>query len=259
MKTSRSVELRRQGIVEWVGTHGLTQVDELAERFNTSQVTVRKDLTALASAGKLIRQFGGAAPLPTHNLPTHCESETSAALAAIGKAAAQRIVDGCRVVLDCGSTTAALLPYLQDKQHLVVMTNSLQASNFLTKAPNNPNVLMTGGTWDPNSQSFQGLMAEKMVAEYSFDIAIVGAAGIDVGRGTTTFNELTGLTNVMADSASDVVVVAASNKLKHKMPNLELGWKKISTLVTDSGISHQDKIQIEQQGVSVVVAALGGE
>lgn len=259
MKTSRSVEQRRQSIVEWVAAHGLTQVDELATQFKTSQVTVRKDLSALADAGKLIRQFGGAAPLPRQSPSSNLEAEVSEALASIGQAAAARISDGCRVVLDCGTTTSAVLPYLQDKQHIVVMTNSLLASNYLTKAPNKPNVLMTGGTWDPNSQSFQGLMAEKMVREYSFDIAIIGAAGIDVSRGTTTFNELTGLTNVMADAANEVVVVAASNKLKHKMPNLELGWNKISTLVTDSGICDQDKTQIEQQGVTVIVAALGGE
>jgi DeoR/GlpR family transcriptional regulator of sugar metabolism len=43
------------------------------------------------------------------------------------------------------------------------------------------------------------------------------------------------------------------------MPNLELGWENISTLVTDNGISDEDKYLIEQQGVTVLVAAQNGE
>ena len=121
------------------------------------------------------------------------------------------------------------------------------------------NILMTGGTWDSASRSFQGAMAEQLVSAYSFDMAFIGAAGIDVSRGTTTFNELTGLTRAMARAAHEVVVMATSNKLSNKMPNLELGWENISTLVTDNGISDEDKYLIEQQGVTVLVAAQNGE
>ncbi len=102
-------------------------------------------------------------------------------------------------------------------------------------------------------------MAEQLVSAYSFDLAFIGAAGIDVDRGTTTFNELTGVTRAMAAAASKVVVMASSKKLTHKMPNLELGWNTISVLITDDGISEQDKQRIENQGVAVIVAALNGE
>ena len=57
-------------------------------------------------------------------------------------------------------------------------------------------------------------MAEQLVGAYSFDIAFIGAAGIDVTRGTT-FNELIGVTRAMAVAASKVVIVASSKKLTH--------------------------------------------
>ena len=98
-----------------------------------------------------------------------------------------------------------------------------------------------------------------VVSAYSFDIAFIGAAGIDVERGTTTFNELTGVTRAMANAASKVVVVASAKKLLHKMPNLELGWNKISVLITDNTISDSDKTNIENKGVTVIVATLNGE
>ncbi|MDO6566946.1 DeoR family transcriptional regulator [Alteromonas sp. 1_MG-2023] len=259
MKTSRSVDQRRAGIVKWVNTHGYAQVELLAAQFNTSEVTIRKDLTALADEKKLIRQFGGAAPIPQSNVETNVVNLPSSIKQSIGKLAASRIQQGSKIALDCGSTTAALLPCLRDIPNLVVMTNALDAASQLTKSNNEPTILMTGGTWDPASRSFQGAMAEQLVSAYSFDMAFIGAAGIDVSRGTTTFNELTGLTRAMARAAHEVVVMATSNKLSNKMPNLELGWNNISTLVTDNGISDEDKYLIEQQGVTVLVAAQNGE
>jgi len=259
VKTSRSVEQRRDGIVKWVNAHGYAPVELLSAQFSTSEVTIRKDLAALADAGMLIRQFGGAAPLPLSQSDATLVNASSALKQNMGKLAASLVQQGAKIALDCGSTTSALLPSLNDVPNLVIMTNALDAASHLTKSPGEPTILMTGGTWDPSSRSFQGAMAEQLVSAYSFDIAFIGAAGIDVNRGTTTFNELTGLTRAMARAAKEVVVMATSEKLSHKMPNLELGWESISTLVTDSGISDNDKYQIEQQGVTVLVAAQNGE
>lgn len=258
MKSSRSVQQRRAAIVAWVNTHGHAQVETLATQFNTSEVTIRKDLSALADAGKLLRKFGGAASISYSN-PNECTTRLSSIKREIGKLAALQVSPASRIVIDCGTTTAAILPFLNDIPDLVIMTNSLDAASQLTKSNNEPTVLMTGGTWDPSSRSFQGAMAEQLVSAYSFDIAFIGAAGIDIHRGTTTFNELTGLTRTMANVASKVVVMATSKKLTHKMPNLELAWENISVLVTDSGINDEDKQRIEQQGVTVLVGAQNGE
>ncbi|WP_334065167.1 DeoR/GlpR family DNA-binding transcription regulator [Alteromonas genovensis] len=282
MKSSHSVDERRKRIVEWVNDNGHTRVETLASQFNASEVTIRKDLTALAAQGALIRQFGGAVPaassrtannnsaemssvtsttsLPSTSFKTEASSLASSELSnAIGQCAANLVTPGSKLVIDCGSTTSAILPYLSTLDDLVVMTNTLSTANYLTQCDTEPTVLMAGGTWDALSQSFQGSMAEQLVSAYSFDIAFIGAAGIDVERGTTTFNELTGVTRAMANAASKVVVMASAKKLLHKMPNLELGWNKISVLITDDTISDSDKTNIENKGVTVIVATLNGE
>lgn len=269
MKSSKSVEQRRQQIVAWVKEHGHSQVEDLAVRFATSEVTIRKDLAALSQQGLLIRQFGGAVPVPSIasdtlssqaiTNETYPIQTTSPIIKAIGQCAAGLVKPGNKTVIDCGSTTASVLPYLSDIDDLVVMANTLSTANYLTQSAKEPTVLMVGGTWDVQSQSFQGAMAEQLVNAYSFDIAFIGAAGIDVNRGTTTFNELIGVTRAMAKAATKVVVLASSKKLTHKMPNLELSWKNISVLITDEGISEQDKLNIENQGVTVLIAAPSGE
>ncbi|TMO46844.1 XRE family transcriptional regulator, partial [Pseudoalteromonas ruthenica] len=71
---------------------------------------------------------------------------------------------------------------------LVVMTNAINVANRLLSLENEPTLLMTGGTWDPHSESFQGQVAENVLRSYDFDQLFIGADGIDIDRGTTTFN-----------------------------------------------------------------------
>jgi len=84
----------------------------------------------------------------------------------------------------------------------------------------------------------------------------IGADGIDIARGTTTFNELIGLSRVMAEVSREVVVMVESDKIGRKIPNMELPWSNISTLVTDDGLSAEAKEQIEHQGVQVICASV---
>jgi DeoR/GlpR family transcriptional regulator of sugar metabolism len=114
---------------------------------------------------------------------------------------------------------------------------------------------MTGGTWDGQSHSFQGQMAENMLRAYNFDQAFLGAAGLDIGRGSTTFNELTSLSRTMAEVSKQVIVLAESEKLERKIPNVELSWSQISILVTDDGFDKDARRQIEKQGVTVMCAS----
>ncbi|MCU7553448.1 DeoR family transcriptional regulator [Alteromonas sp. ASW11-19] len=254
MKVS-SAAARRQAIVDKVNQSGFVAVDALAASFATSEVTIRKDLTVLAEQGAVVRQLGGAAPVPQVGTASPAPVDAKQHL---GEAAAALVAPHQKLVVDCGTTVFSVVPQLARHAGLIVMTNSLAVANVLTDSEAEPTVLMTGGTWDAHSQSFQGAMAEQLVSAYSFDIAFIGASGIDVARGTTTFNELTGLTRAMADAADKVVVMAESSKLRNKMPNVELAWDRVSVLISDDGLPDADRQRIEQQGVDVIIAAPKG-
>lgn len=249
----RNTQQRRRTIIERLNARGEVAVDELAKLFSTSEVTIRKDLAELENNGLLLRRFGGAIPLPVESSELSCE-KISARKQAIGALAASLIKDHNRIIVDGGSTTSALLPHLASKLGLVVMTNSLHVANILLEGENEPQLLMSGGTWDAQSHSFQGQMAEQMLRAYNFDQAFLGAAGLDTDRGSTTFNELTSLSRVMSQVSAQVVVMAESEKLQRKIPNVELPWSAISILVTDSGIDADAKHKIEQHGVKVLCA-----
>ncbi len=250
----RNTQQRRRAIIDMLDAAGELSVEALAQHFGTSEVTVRKDLAALEDNGLLLRRYGGAVPVPQELIADPSAEKVSERKKALAVAAAELIRDHNRVIIDSGSTTAALLPELSHKQGLVVMTNSLNIANALRELENEPTLLMTGGTWDPQSEGFQGQLAEQVLRSYNFDQLFIGADGLDLERGTTTFNELYSLSQVMAEVAREVVVMAESEKLGRKIHNLELPWERIAYLVTDTGFPDQAVIELERHGVKVIRA-----
>ena len=88
------------------------------------------------------------------------------------------------------------------------------------------------------------------------DMLFIGADGIDLDRGTTTFNELLGLSRVMAEVAREVVVMVESDKIGRKIPNLELPWSSVHTLITDDRLPLEARDQIQARGITLICAAI---
>lgn len=250
----RNTQQRRRAIIDTLTARGEVTVEALAQQFATSEVTIRKDLAALEASGLLLRRYGGAVPVPRELMNDGGAGRISERKQALAQAAAELIGDHNRIIIDSGTTTAALLPELSSRQGLVVMTNSLHIANALRELENEPTLLMTGGTWDPRSEGFQGQLAEQVLRSYNFDQLFIGADGLDLTRGTTTFNELYSLSQVMAEVAREVVVMAESEKLGRKIHNLELPWSAVGVLVTDQDFPDSATKALEQQGVRVIRA-----
>lgn len=252
--SKRNTPQRRHAILALLNEQGEVVVDALAQHFATSEVTIRKDLAELEKNGLLLRRYGGAVPMPQELIGEPAQPisrhKQAIALAAVGL-----IREHARIIIDSGSTTAAMIRQLGRQPGLVVMTNSLNVANALRDIEHEPVLLMTGGTWDPHSESFQGQVAEQVLRSYDFDQLFIGADGIDLARGTTTFNELLGLSRVMAEVAREVIVMVESDKVGRRIPNLELPWSSVHTLITDDRLDSQVAEQIRARGVQLILAA----
>ncbi|CAE6954919.1 Glucitol operon repressor [Pseudomonas marincola] len=253
--SKRNTPQRRHSILALLNEQGEVSVDELAKAFSTSEVTIRKDLAALETNGLLLRRYGGAVLMP-QELIADAGQQVSPYKLAIAKAGVARIREHARIIIDSGTTTAAMIPELGHKPGLVVMTNSLNVANALRDIEHEPVLLMTGGTWDPHSESFQGQVAEQVLRSYDFDQLFIGADGIDLHRGTTTFNELLGLSRVMAEVAREVVVMVESDKIGRKIPNLELPWGNVNTLITDERLSADAREQLSARGINLICVSV---
>jgi DeoR/GlpR family transcriptional regulator of sugar metabolism len=252
--SKRNTPQRRHTILALLAEQGEVSVDELSKAFATSEVTIRKDLAALEKNGLLLRRYGGAVPMPQELISD--VQPISQYKQAIARAGVARIREHARIIIDSGTTTAAMIPQLGHKPGLVVMTNSLNVARAISELEHEPVLLMTGGTWDPHSESFQGQVAEQVLRSYDFDQLFIGADGIDLARGTTTFNELLGLSRVMADVAREVVVMVESDKIGRKIPNLELPWSGIHTLITDERLGPEAREQLTARGIKLICASI---
>ncbi|MGE6793891.1 transcriptional regulator, DeoR family [Pseudomonas guineae] len=252
--SKRNTPQRRHTILALLAEQGEVSVDELSKAFATSEVTIRKDLAALEKSGLLLRRYGGAVTMPQELISD--VQPISQYKQAIARAGVARIREHARIIIDSGTTTAAMIPQLGHKPGLVVMTNSLNVARAISELEHEPILLMTGGTWDPHSESFQGQVAEQVLRSYDFDQLFIGADGIDLSRGTTTFNELLGLSRVMADVAREVVVMVESDKIGRKIPNLELPWSGIHTLITDERLDNQAREQLTERGIKLICASV---
>ncbi|WP_313738951.1 DeoR/GlpR family DNA-binding transcription regulator [Pseudomonas sp.] len=256
--SKRNTPQRRHNILALLAELGEVSVDALAKRFATSEVTIRKDLAALEANGLLLRRYGGAVTVPQELLAEPVQP-VSAYKQAIARAAVGLIREHARIIIDSGSTTAAMIGQLGRQPGLVVMTNSLHVARAIGELEHEPVLLMTGGTWDPHSESFQGQVAEQVLRSYDFDQLFIGADGIDLERGTTTFNELLGLSRVMAEVAREVIVMVESDKVGRKIPNLELPWDRVNTLITDDRLPAAAREQIKARGVTLICATISQE
>lgn len=169
-------------------------VAELAEQFAISEVTVRSDLESLAVRGDVRRIRGGAIAtnLPRRERPfEESESEFAAEKIAIGRAAADLVRDGDTVILDVGTTTAAVARAMAARAELrdvVVFTNSLTTAMQLEPVIPRFTVVLTGGTLRPLQHSLVDPLGDGVLERIRADMAFIGCNGVDPVAGITNIN-----------------------------------------------------------------------
>ena len=253
---SSSAKARRAQILELAHTSGLASVEELSARFGVTASTIRRDLQRLTDEGQIARTYGGAMPLKgmvVESTFRQRNQEGTEAKRAIGKAAADIISDGQTILLDSGSTVAALAHELREASELTVATTSLIVVEELAEAAS-VHVECLGGTLRHSSAAFVGPITEYSLDRMTFDAVFLGADGVAPDSICEADLMQTQLKEKMASRAEHVYVLADASKL-HKRPFH--AWAKLPakwTLVTDSEASEEQLAPFRDAGVRVVVA-----
>src|SRR5579859_3207766 len=130
-------EQRRAAIAAEVRARGGVRVTDLVLRFGVSDMTVRRDLDALARDGLLEKVHGGAVALGESSAhePGFEAKRTleTADKEAIAEAAAALVPRGGAVALSAGTTTFALARRLTDVSDLTVVTNSMRIAELFAQ------------------------------------------------------------------------------------------------------------------------------
>lgn len=221
---------RRQQIIEQVLLQaGEVQISELAERMNVSEMTIRRDLDALGEEGRLKKVRGGAIAVDP---PASVRSVLNiTAKEAIGERTADRIPDEAVLLLDAGTTVAAVARHLVGKP-LTVITTSLLVVQALSEQ-SQASVHLTGGRYQHPTESVTGSLASRGLGEFRVDIAVLAAGGVDGDGVYSHYPDDSAVQRTMIDIADDVWLVADASKFGVRALARTCGLEDISRLVTD--------------------------
>jgi DeoR family transcriptional regulator, fructose operon transcriptional repressor len=252
-------EERQQAIAMLVGQRGRLSVTAAAEQFGVTTETVRRDLAVLERAGMLRRTHGGAVPVSAVALVelglgerTGRLSEQKGRIAA----AALDFLPGTNgsILLDGGTTTAALAEQLPTDRQLLVVTNAVPIAARLANAPG-VTVHMLGGRVRGVTQCAVGEEATSKLADLRVDVAFLGTNGITAEHGFTTPDEAeASVKRAMTRAGQRVVVLADSTKLERETLVRFAAPQDVDVLITDDGAEKNALAALEDAGVEVVVA-----
>jgi DeoR family transcriptional regulator, aga operon transcriptional repressor len=249
-------EERRRAILEILGREGRVLVLELAKRFETSQVTIRKDLEALHAHGLIHRTHGGALPAREGALedPTLREKEKlhHQEKLRIAEAAAGMVQEGQVVILDSGTTTTEIARSLRNFRNLTIVTNAVNIAAELSGSA--VEVILTGGTLRKNSFSLVGPIAEETLHRLHADLLFLGVDGFDVQYGLSTPNLLEAKVNrVMVEIAKRKVAVCDSSKFGRRSLSLIAAPSALDEVITDRGVPKGDARALKKAGIEVTL------
>jgi DeoR family transcriptional regulator of aga operon len=235
------------------------RVADLAQQFHISEVTVRSDLDALATEGRLRRVHGGAvAATPAPEL----RFEDGRAQRAdekwrIGRAAAEHVADGETVILDVGTTTTQVARALlarADLTEIVVVTNSLTIAWELEAAIPRFTVVMTGGTLRPLQHSLVEPLGGAILEQLRGHTLFLGCTGVDPDRGITNVNlPEAGMKRRMVEAAERTIVVADGSKVGRVTLARVCGIEDVDALITDHTADQTVLATLRERGVEVEV------
>lgn len=253
---------RKAELAAYIAELGEASVAKMAERFEVSVDTIRRDLDALDAEGHLIRTHGGAVsvtavPKPEFGLDVRLRMQPGAK-DAIGALAAGLVTDGMVVMLNAGSTTLALARHLRDRRELTIATNSLRLPAEIA-----PEVVrdlyVFGGAVRFTAQATIGPVGfpvgdHSIDQEVQADIAFVGVGSVSEQGGYWTSNLAeAGMLRDMMDRSMKVAVLADASKLERRLFAQIAELAAADYLITDAPPTPSMAAALRDAGVEVLI------
>lgn len=249
------IDERRTSILEMLKNDSKVKVFDLSQIFNISEVTIRNDLTTLEMAGLLQRIHGGAISTSKayYNMSLNDRMITNKQeKRQIAKAVAAMISEGDTLMLDSGTTTYFVSKEIVDIKNLTIVTNSLQIARELSYQ-NNINVILLGGSLDPQYQFTYGDDAINQLKKYRADKMIIATDGVSATNGLSTYHYLEAeVSRQMIKRANRTIVVADYTKIgREGFAHID-DISSINTLVTNNNADKEEIRLLIEENVEVI-------
>ncbi len=248
---------RRNVILDRVQQLSSVRVGDLAEEFNVTEETIRRDLEKLEEEGYVTRTYGGAvlAQTGTADLSINVrETQNVEGKRRIAMKVAEMIEDGDTLMVDSSTTAMFCVRNLRGKNNITMITNSVRIPQEVA-TQENITIIVTGGTLRPGIMSLVGNVTEEGLKHYYVNKAIIGCKAMDLSEGTFEPHEQEAvIKRTMRANSRNVILVADHTKFGKRSFVRTLAISDIDVLVTDEPLPENYGRLLESAGVKVVYA-----
>jgi DeoR family fructose operon transcriptional repressor len=247
---------RQQAIADQLRSIGRVDVATLAEEFDVTGETIRRDLTILERHGIARRVHGGAITLDRLSFEPAVgarESVMTAEKTRIAKAALAELPEEGTILLDAGTTTARLADELPNDRELTVVTHAVNTALALSSSPN-LKVMLVGGRLRSRTLATVDDWALRALRETFVEVAFIATNGISPDRGLTTPDPAEAMVKRAAIASSRrCVLLADHTKVGNDYLTRFAELHEIDTFIT-GGLDAKMAADIASAGPRIVIA-----
>ncbi|SFB54230.1 transcriptional regulator, DeoR family [Cohnella sp. OV330] len=234
-------------------------IAELADTFGVSQMTIRRDLDQLQSEGRIQRSHGGAVKVKRFMGAGYDQraSEHKAEKLAIAREAIKHVQDGMSIILDAGTTVAAMVDGLERFKGLKIITRDLHTALLLSNEERfgSFDVYCTGGRVSKWAYALDGIYAEKMLGSLTVDIAFLTCEAVSGAKGAMAWSPvLVGARQTAMDAAGKSVLLADSTKFGYNSLAIFASLDAFDEIITDSRLDEDAAGVYREAGYPLRVA-----
>jgi len=225
---------RQEIIMKLLAEKQTIKIQDIVEATMASESTIRRDLTELEEQHKLERIHGGATVSERKLQEMSITEKSSRNLqekVRIAKYAASLVQDGDCIFLDAGTTTFQMIPFLGNK-NIVVVTNGLTHVNSLIE--HGITTYLTGGYVKAKTSALVGPQTIQSLENYRFDKCFLGVNGFHIEFGYTTPDPEEATVKQLARKLAKTTYVVADHSKYDKVSFAKIDDMKNATLLTGS-------------------------
>lgn len=248
--------IRQTEILEIARREGRVLVEELAQRFDVTLQTIRRDLTELAEAGMLDRVHGGAVPRTgASNIGYEARHQMNkAAKTAIARACAAMIPDNSSMILNLGTTTEAVARELVHHRNITVVTNNMNVANILVVNPG-CEIMVAGGKLLRADGGLVGELTTRFIEQFKVDFAVIGASALDHDGDLLDFDLAeVRVSRAILRQARQRFLVCDQSKLNRSAPARIASLSELDAVITDAPLPESLAAACDGWATRVVVA-----
>ena len=225
-------------------------VSELSGEFKVSEVTIRSDLSNLATNGLINRRQGGALPA-FHAQIMEQQRRNTDEKTRIAKAAAALISDFSDVMISSGTTTSLIPRFMVSRENVKIVSNSTLILPYI-RTTTRLQTTLTGGEFRPAFEAMTGSATIRELKQFHVSKAFIGADGISINKGITADNtEIADVCRHMLEQAKQTIVVADASKIgRVGFANITEAVK-IDLLITSTEAPACEINELREAGVEV--------